>query len=482
MSIRKLCTGSAGLACLSLCGAVTAAPALKVLYHERLAISPWLDATGQQHVSFDAFGRRFEVDLEPNDNIARSIPSNRSDIKPYAGAVAGQPGSWVRLTQTRDGWRGVINDGQDLYAIEPASELQSSAVQPLPDGTSSSTPVMYRLADAILSGGAAYCGTDTNESLGSPAANQPTALQTFTQLAKELSTRDVARVPGRQLVVGVVADHTFTDAVGPDPEGAIVARMDIVDGIWSTQVGIRIVLAPVTILTDSNDRFSSTRVAADLLAEVAGFRGQLSAHSDVGLTHLMTGRKMNGNIVGIAYLGAICDGAESVSLSQSTLSTTVGAVIAAHELGHNFNAIHDGVPGVCSATPETYLMAPIINFSQQFSACSLTLIGLRAERASCVRQIPPTAGGSPPTATAPSGGITSPTSSSGGSSLPGGGSNEGTGGGDAAGSSVRGGRGSLDPGWLIFLGGLLGLQRARALRARSNSAVRPAHVLRKHEQ
>lgn len=467
MSNRKRCTGSAGLAFLTLCGTATAAPALKVLYHERLAISPRVDAAGQEHLSFDAYGRRFDVDLEPNESIARAVPANRSDIKPYSGTVAGQSGSWVRLTHTRDGWRGVINDGQDLYAIEPGSELRNSAVQPLPDGGSSSTPVIYRLADAILSGEAAYCGTEANESLTPSSGNdQSTALQTFTQLTKELARKDAASVPGRQLVVGVLADHTFTDAVGPDPQGAIVARMDIVDGIWSAQVGIRIVLAPVTIFTDSNDRFSSTTVAADLLAEVAGFRAGLSAHSNVGLTHLMTGRKMDGNIIGIAYLGAVCDGAESVSLSQSTVSTTIGALIAAHELGHNFNAIHDGVPGVCSTTPQTYLMAPVINFSEQFSTCSLTQIELRAETASCVAPIPSMAGGSPPTAIAPPGGIAPPGIISDGNSQPGGASNVGMSGGDSADNGAGGGGGSLDPGLLVFLGGVLGLQRARPLQLR----------------
>src|SRR4051812_21046119 len=144
--------------------------------------------------------------------------------------------------------------------------------------------------------------------------------------------------------------------------------MDIVDGIWSTQVGIKIALAPLTILTDQTDFFSATPVPGDLLAEVAKYRARLPAHTDTGLTHLMTGRAMDGNIVGIAYLGAICQGASSVSLSQSTPSTIVGALIAAHELGHNFNAAHDGVPGACSTTAQTYLMAPVINFSNQFSA------------------------------------------------------------------------------------------------------------------
>src|SRR5690242_2161319 len=103
MPNRKLCTGSAALACL-LVGTVTAAPTFKVLYHERLDITPRVDINGQQHVSFDAYGRHFDIDLELNDNIARGVPADRPDIQPYRGTVAGQAGSWVRLTRSRDGW------------------------------------------------------------------------------------------------------------------------------------------------------------------------------------------------------------------------------------------------------------------------------------------------------------------------------------------------------------------------------------------
>lgn len=469
MSNRNLYTGSVALTCLTLCGTATAAaPGLNVFYHERLEFTASINAAGQPQMSFDAYGRHFEVDLEPNNNISRAVPADRTDIQPYSGTVAGQSGSWVRLTHTRDGWRGIVNDGQDLFAIEPASELQNSATEALPEDASNSTPVIYRLADTILSREAGYyCGTD--DVSPASASGGTSALQAFTQLTQEFSQKKAAAVPARQLVVGVVADHTFTDAVGPDPEGAIIARMNIVDGIWSTQVGIRIVLAPVTIFTDATDRFSSTPVATDLLSEVASFRAELPAHSDVGLTHLMTGRKMHGNIIGIAYLGSICKGAQSVSLSQSTISTTLGALIAAHELGHNFNAIHDGVPGVCSTTAQTYLMAPTLNFSQQFSACSLNQIELHAEAASCVIPISASAGGSPPPPPVPAGAAVPPGTISSGNA----GMNGATGGGDSAsgGNGVTGGGGRVDVAWLVFLGGTLGLQLVRIHLKRASCAT-----------
>jgi hypothetical protein len=486
---RKLCTGSAVLACLALFRTATGSPAFQVLYHEKLELTPHVDAKGQQHVSFDAYGRHFDVNLELNENIRRGISRERSDIKPYRGTVTGQSGSWVRLTQTRDGWRGVISDGHELYAIEPENELQaalapsssiadSGTSSHAGNASSSSPTVMYRLADAIMPDGAGYCGTDLDESLTSHAS-RPTALKAFAHIANDISMKDTSAATTKALVVGVVADHEFTDNVGSDPEGAIVSRMDVVDGIWYSQVGIEIILGPIAVMTDANDTFSATTDPNDLLSEVAAYRGKLPSGDGTGLTHLMTGRTMDGNIVGISYLGSVCNGDYSSSLSQSIVSTTMGALVAAHELGHNFNSIHDGVPGVCASTPQTYLMAPTINYSNQFSSCSLGQINALVATASCLKQVTaPTSSTSSDSSTGPS--TSSGTTSSGSTSSGGGdtvsdptasGTNS-TSSTSGSGSSGGGG-GSLDLAWLAFLGGMLTLQWARSrMRCAAGSCAR----------
>jgi hypothetical protein len=43
---------------------------------------------------------------------------------------------------------------------------------------------------------------------------------------------------------------------------------------------------------------------------------------------------------------------------RSTLVIRNTSGIAAHELGHNFNAPHDGEAGACATTAQTFLMAP----------------------------------------------------------------------------------------------------------------------------
>ena len=386
---RKLCTGSAVLACLAVFGIAEGAPTYQILYHERLEIAARVDAKGQEHLGFDAYGRHFEVNLEPNNNIGRAVAASRPDIKPYRGTVTGQAGSWVRLTQTGEGWRGIISDGHELYAIEPESTVNKASVPSLSEseGSSSATPAIYRLADALIPDGAAYCGTETDENLIGGVTGHATASQAFSSIAKDLSMKDTTTTATRQLVVGVVADHTFADNLGTDPESEIVARMNVVDGIWGTQVGIAIVLGPVAIFTDTTDTFTATTTPTDLLTEVANYRARVAPSDGSALTHLMTGRALDGNIVGISYLGAVCDGNYSASLSANVTSTTEGALITAHELGHSFNAVHDGVAGVCASTPQTYLMAPTINFSNQFSSCSLTSIATKAVTASCVQAV-----------------------------------------------------------------------------------------------
>jgi hypothetical protein len=120
------------------------------------------------------------------------------------------------------------------------------------------------------------------------------------------------------------------------------------------------------------------------LTQLRSYRTSHPAQKQTGVTHLMTGRDLDGNTVGISYMGSVCDSQYADSLSEGAHSTLMSALIAAHELGHNFNAPHDGEAGACSTTPQTFLMAPKVNFSDQFSSCSLEQINAWIKTAVCL--------------------------------------------------------------------------------------------------
>lgn len=376
-----------------------AAPTFKVLYHESIKIETRAASAREQRLHLEAYGKSFDLDLTPNDGIRAAIPAGRTDIQPLAGTVSGLPGSWVRLTRTRAGWRGMMFDGTEIYAIEPVADIADAAVQPL-EATDPTSPVIYRLADALMTVGPDFGDTitvapdaSTTDTLpGAPTTPAPTgetsAKKVFEALAKDMAA-SAMQFPSKRLLTGVVADYEFATRFSADPVGTIIARMDIVDGIWSSQVGVKIALAPITLISTSQEPFTTT-VPNDLLAQVRHYRSGSSQQMSLGVTHLMTGRDLDGNTVGIAYMGSVCQGDTAVSLSEGSHSTTMSALIAAHELGHNFNAPHDGdSSGACASTPQTFLMAPTINMSNQFSTCSLQQIQARIQTAQCLTAYTP---------------------------------------------------------------------------------------------
>jgi hypothetical protein len=364
--------------------ASAATPSFRILYHEKIVLTRVAGPGSAERVSFDAYGRRFELLLQPNVRMRRAVPQMSGALQPLQGTVEGAVGSWVRITRSPTGWRGMFFDGADVYAVEPAADVADAVTMPLE--SQPSDPIVYRLSDALLPDGEEFCETPLP-----PVSDDapPTALASFKALAAELQT---VAPPSRQIRIGVVGDFEFSQAFDGQvtPEEAIVARMNIVDGIFSNQVGVKIELAPLTIFRTNASNPFSRNSASGLLDELRRWRRDTPEQLPLGLTHLMTGRNLNGDTVGIAYLGSVCGGGSASSLSEGARSTTSSALIAAHEIGHNFNAPHDGDnSGACGSAPQTFLMAPRLNGSDQLSACSLAQIQPIVNTGSCLTAYSP---------------------------------------------------------------------------------------------
>jgi hypothetical protein len=67
----------------------------------------------------------------------------------------------------------------------------------------------------------------------------------------------------------------------------------------------------------------------------------------------------------------------------------IDSLIAAHEIGHNFGAQHDGESGTsCASEAGSFIMSPSINGSREFSACSIDVMQAQAAAAPCVTALP----------------------------------------------------------------------------------------------
>ncbi|MBC8027118.1 MAG: hypothetical protein H7Y89_14080, partial [Steroidobacteraceae bacterium] len=338
-----------------------------------------LDVSGRV-ARFDAFGRRFDLTLADNDRILRKLGAARkAELRSYQllrGAVDGRPGSWVRLLRSAAGIEGAIWDGEELYAVTQYARVSAALDAPI-DAALDQT-VMYRLSDVRDALPKNFCALDA-----AAAQKVSNGLDHYQVLVSELRAGLTPAI-ARQIEISLIGDREFQQAESADPTAALLARLNIVEGIFSEQVGLLVLATDLRLMPEGADPLTST-TGGVLLDQLGAYREANAAVRARGLAHLVTGKDLDGNTAGIAYVGTVCDAKLGVSLSQRSFGTTISALIMAHELGHNFGAAHDGEPGTpCPTVNGGYIMAPSVSGFASFSQCSVSSMRPVIRNASCV--------------------------------------------------------------------------------------------------
>lgn len=336
----------------------------------------------RQKLQFNAFGRSFTFNLESHAQLERIAANAGASAHAFRGKLSGNERSWVRLTQTQSGLHGIVWDGVELYAIEPAAEVAGA-------GALSGT-VIFRLADTLADLGPNACAAlvDSSHANGTSAAGS--AL--YDSVSNELKAAQAAAAGvSLQLQLSAVMDSAFLQQYSTESQAAdaIIARINNVDGIFSAQVGVSVTLKYLTPLaTTGPAAISQTTDPNSLLASLSKHRAADTNLYTTGITHLFTGRDLDGNTVGISYMDTVCNTTYGDSLSESrNRGAWFDSLVAAHELGHSFGVPHDGEAS-CASTGSGFLMAATLNGSDQFSQCSRDIIRRRMQSASCLVPAP----------------------------------------------------------------------------------------------
>ena len=365
----------------------------QILYFEPLRVTlPQSEAARQKisartlkQIELTAYGRHYALSVEAQTSEG-SQKSAASTLHLYRGSIDGLKSSWVRLATQGTDVHGMLWDGAQLYVIAPASEVRDQLLPPLDVASGS---VIFRLSDALVPSEHSACATGS-------AAPMLRASDAYEAVLKETrqSGVDEAFAGNMRLEISTIADAQFLERYGSTEEAraGVLLRMNNVDGIFGAQLGVQIKVSTVQIHDAGTDPLSSAASPNALLEELAALRRRSTELRSSGLTHLFTGRDLEGTTIGIGYLDALCDTRYGAALTEvGHRGTWYESLIAAHEIGHNFGAVHDGESGkACASTPQgQFLMSPNVNAVDRFSDCSQALMRPKIASATCVTPLPP---------------------------------------------------------------------------------------------
>ncbi|MFT4571687.1 MAG: cysteine-rich repeat protein [Hyphomicrobiaceae bacterium] len=335
-------------------------------------------SSGDIEISFDARGRNFRLQLVPANLLANGaeivrvtdsgIIRETPRVALYAGSLADDPSAIVRVTINDDGIDGVILVDGEMIFLEPVSRYR-----PAPSGTT-----------------LVYAGSETNPvAMGCGVEGDD-----FDLSSSQHRRSNNGAVPGLVgamglLEIGMVGDFELFQKHGAGTAGHILTLMNMVDAIYTAEVNVTMAVTQVVIFETSNDPFSNGNGSGDLLKEFSTYRGLPgSPVGDTGLAHLLTGKNLAGSMIGIAWVGTLCDDNFGTGLSEDyTPNNSTMTLLISHEIGHNFGARHDGDSAAgCGGIGSGFIMWPSIGggMNDSFSTCSQNAMEIDINAASCI--------------------------------------------------------------------------------------------------
>ncbi|HJM39915.1 MAG TPA: M12 family metallo-peptidase [Planctomycetota bacterium] len=285
------------------------------------------------------------------------------EIRTYRGVIAGIPGSTVSASLRKTGLHARIDlgDGSPVRMVQPLSDFDGSAV--------SDVHVIYNTADMVPDdkwvmaeslippnyqsdpvspfnggnhGGSHAPGSGNNQHVSPGSLNGNQRADKTVELA-------------------VDADYKYFQSNGNSSNNTIADIEDVindVEAIYQNDVSICYDITTVIVRTSSGSDPYTSNNSSTLLNQ---FRAEWNSNQGSvqrDFAQLFTGRSISGSVIGIAWLGVVCNSGYGYSMVQSKYTNNMSrrVSLSAHELGHNWNADH--CCSSCSGCGSCHIMCP----------------------------------------------------------------------------------------------------------------------------
>ena len=304
----------------------------EVIRMEPGAIERQVRTTGELRFRFNQTD--FYFNLEPNDmrasdyravetgpgGVRRTLPPQ--PVHTFKGMLAGRDDTHGRFTLTDGAVEGVVYDPEGWYFVEPLRSY-------FPEARSGEL-VVYRHSDLKL-------GKDLKCGLSLPDRLQQ-AVNRLTVPAETASSTN----PVKYLAdLATEADYEYVQALGGSAEAnrEILGIMNQVEGVYQSELLLQLRVSFQHTWAVAADPYTTTTNASELLDEFAGYwNTHHAAEKDYDVAHLWTAKELD--YAGRARQSVVCNArSRSYSLSMR-FPRPINYILAAHEIGHNFGAVH----------------------------------------------------------------------------------------------------------------------------------------------
>jgi hypothetical protein len=286
-------------------------------------------------------GDNFQIKEQLADGSWHNVKAG--PINTLRGTLAEQPEAVVA--------GGLMPEG--LYATVLFADGSQYWIQPLGGrvaGAAGDLYSVYRSGDVVP--GPQHCGTTEQLRVGERVPPTQGGTRGSTLYTAQIATD---------------ADFEYFAAYGST--GLVVNRINLIINTMNVQyereVDIHNVITTMLVRTTPGAPYTSTD-AGTLLGQ---FQGDWNANHG-GITrdtaHLYTGKELDSNTIGIAFIGVICNTGSAYGLVQSDFNDNFmsSTDLSAHEMGHNWSATHC----TCSGNGSTVsTMNPFITSINRFT-------------------------------------------------------------------------------------------------------------------